>query len=83
MSVRASRSSAATNQALFREINERVKELNKGFSLVLPVGEWVCECANVTCTDRVAMSAKEYEAIRSDGARFFVAPERRARLAGC
>jgi len=65
---------AATNQTLFREINERVKELNNGFSLVLPVGEWICECANDTCTERVAMSASEYESIRNDGARFFVAP---------
>ena len=27
-----------------------------------------------TCTDKVAMSANEYEAIRNNGARFFVAP---------
>jgi hypothetical protein len=58
---------AASNQTLFRQINERV-------SLVLPVGEWICECANDACTNKVAMSANEYEAIRSDGARFFVAP---------
>jgi hypothetical protein len=64
---------AARNQSLFREINERVKELNEGFSLVLPTGEWVCECANETCTERVSMSAQEYEEIRSDGVRFFVA----------
>jgi hypothetical protein len=65
---------AATNQNLFREINERVKELNLGFSFVVPVGEWICECANDSCTDRIEMSAEEYEAIRRDGARFFVAP---------
>jgi hypothetical protein len=65
---------AAQNQSLFREINERVKELNEGFSLVLPIGEWVCECANETCTERISMSAQEYEEIRSDGVRFFVAP---------
>ena len=65
---------AAANQTLFREINERVKELNERFSLVIPLGEWICECANDTCTDRVAMSTEEYEKIRSDGARFFVAP---------
>ena len=39
---------AATNHALFREVNERVKEVNEGFSLVIPMGEWVCECANDT-----------------------------------
>jgi hypothetical protein len=65
---------AAQNQSLFREINERVKDLNEGFSLVLPIGEWVCECANEACTQRISMSAQEYETIRSDGVRFFVAP---------
>jgi hypothetical protein len=59
---------------LFREINERVKELNEAFSLVVPLGDWICECANEGCDERVSMSADEYEAVRSDGARFFVAP---------
>jgi hypothetical protein len=66
---------AAQNQTLFREINERVKELNEGFSLLSPVGEWICECANDTCTELIEMTAAEYEAIRSDGARFFVATD--------
>jgi hypothetical protein len=65
---------AATNQTLFREVNERVKELNEGFSLILPLGDWVCECANDTCIERVVMSANEYEAVRGDGAHFFIAP---------
>ena len=65
---------AATNQTLFREINERVKELHEGFRLDLPLGEWICECADDTCIDKVAMSANEYEAVRNNGARFFVAP---------
>jgi hypothetical protein len=65
---------AAKNQALFREINERVRVLNEGFAMVIPVGEWICECANETCTERIEMTAEEYETIRSDGARFFVAP---------
>jgi hypothetical protein len=65
---------AAMNQMLFRDVNERVKDLNEGFSMVLPVGAWICECANDTCSERVEMSAAEYEQIRSEGRRFFVAP---------
>jgi hypothetical protein len=65
---------AADNQSLFRSINERVKELNDGFSFVAPLGEWACECANDMCTERIEMTAAEYEAVRSDGSRFFVAP---------
>jgi hypothetical protein len=65
---------AARNQSLFREINERVKQLNEGFSLVLPVGEWICECADDTCVERIELSAAEYEAVRIDGRHFLVAP---------
>jgi hypothetical protein len=64
---------AATNHALFREVNERVRELNEGFSLVRSMDEWICECANDTCLERLTFSA-EYEAVRRDQARFFVAP---------
>jgi hypothetical protein len=72
--ARAREKRAATNQTLFREVNERVKELNDGFTLFTPLREWICECANDACTERVEMSATEYEAVRSDAARFFVAP---------
>jgi SpoU rRNA methylase family enzyme len=65
---------AAMNQMLFRDVNERVKDLNEGFKLVNPVGAWICECANDTCSERVEMSVNEYEKIRSEGTRFFVAP---------
>ena len=64
---------AAENQSLFREVNERVKDLNVSFSFVTKVGEWICECANDTCFEHLALSADEYEAIRQDGASFLVA----------
>jgi hypothetical protein len=65
---------AARNQSLFREINERVKQLNDGFSMVLPVGEWICECADDTCVERIELSAQGYEVVRADGTHFIVAP---------
>ena len=64
---------AAENQSLFREVNERVKDLNVRFSFVTKVGDWICECANDTCFEHLALSADEYEAIRRDGASFVVA----------
>jgi hypothetical protein len=64
---------AAMNQMLFRDLNERVKDLDSSFTVVIPVGAWICECANDGCSERIRMSAEEYEVIRSDGARFFVA----------
>jgi hypothetical protein len=67
-------SRAARNQSVFREINERVKQLNEGFSMVLPLGEWICECADDTCVVQIELSAAEYEAVRIDGTHFLVAP---------
>jgi hypothetical protein len=68
------RSRAARNQSFFRQINERVNELNEAFSLVLPLGEWVCECADQSCIARIELSAQDYETVRENGARFVVAP---------
>ena len=65
---------AARNQSLFREINERVKRLNDGFSMVLPLGDWICECADDTCVERIELSAHAYEVVRANGTHFLVAP---------
>jgi hypothetical protein len=63
---------AARNQMLFRGINERLRGLNA--ASLADDGEWICECANDACAERVAMSVKEYETIRESRHRFFVAP---------
>ena len=66
---------AANNQSLFRAGNERLKKFNEEwFGTVLPRGGWVCECANDRCLQHIEMASGEYEAVRQDGARFFVAP---------
>jgi hypothetical protein len=65
---------AAKNQSLFREVNERVKDVNDQFYAYTAVGDWICECADDTCTERIEMTLREYEHIRSAGTRFFVAP---------
>ena len=64
----------ARTQSLFRDINERVKEINHTFTELLPVGDWVCECANDRCTERLYVPLTDYERIRSDGAWFLVQP---------
>jgi hypothetical protein len=63
---------AAKNQALFREINEGIKVLNA--VSVAPIREWICECADKTCIQRVELTLDEYEAVRAQGTRFFVFP---------
>lgn len=72
--VRERQRRAAQNQSLFREVNERVKDVNDSFHVFTSLGDWVCECANDDCFERIEMSTGEYERIRGQGSRFFVAP---------
>ena len=65
---------AAKNQALFREVNERIEPMNKAFTVIDAHNDFICECANETCAERVAMTVNEYEAVRSQPNRFVVAP---------
>lgn len=65
---------AAQNQSLFREINERIAELNEAFVELVPMGDWVCECADQSCTAPIELTIPEYEAIRSHPNRFLVLP---------
>jgi len=62
----------ATNEARFREINERVeRDLEPIVSQDEPL-PFVCECGRRTCTDAIALSVAEYEAVRKDATRFIV-----------
>ena len=68
----------AKNQALFRDVNERVKTVDE--RLAVPAdddGRWafICECADIKCADRLELTLPEYEKGRSHPAQFFVVPE--------
>ena len=44
----------ARTQSLFRAVNERVREINDAFSSVVPLGDWICECADDACSEQVS-----------------------------
>jgi hypothetical protein len=60
------------NETLFREINERLEELNKTFSEFTEKMELVCECGVRTCIERFPMDVSEYERLRQDPTTFAV-----------
>jgi len=62
------------NEALFREVNERIEELAVFHDFGASRFELVCECANLECAAVIDMTVSEYEAVRADGRRFLVAP---------
>jgi hypothetical protein len=64
----------ARNEALFRSVNERVRELvtPTGTAGSDPVASFVCECGSGGCTATVDMTIAAYEHVRSDPTHFFV-----------
>jgi hypothetical protein len=62
----------ARTQCVFRNGNERLIDLNEAFSGVLALGDWVCECASLDCTQRLQLTTAEYEAVRSNPRHFAV-----------
>lgn len=69
----ASEKRMAENEALFREVNERVSTLSDRLGPDVPY-EYLCECANADCTYRIALSTSEYESVRVDPKQFLVLP---------
>ena len=64
----------ARTQSVFRGVNERVREINAAFEDHVPLGDWICECADTGCTERIALTTQEYEHVRADPTAFAVAP---------
>jgi hypothetical protein len=55
------------NEVLYREVNERVRELHEGFGFDDQLIEFVCECARLECVERIRLTPAEYEHIRANG----------------
>src|SRR4029453_17501377 len=54
------------NEAMFREVNERVEDINQTFASVTGSFDIFCECGDSTCTERVTVPMEGYERVRSD-----------------
>ena len=61
----------ARNEALFREVNERVREVHAGDREERV--SFLCECGREECTETISLSLAEYEEVRSDATQFAVA----------
>jgi hypothetical protein len=65
------------NEALFREVNERIAGVAEEFLEIgardTPV-EFNCECGAADCTEPMSMTLVEYEALRAEPTRFAVVP---------
>ncbi|HEX9378846.1 MAG TPA: hypothetical protein VF872_04590 [Gaiellaceae bacterium] len=62
------------NEAVFREVNERIENLAETFDLKTQSLDLICECGDATCVERLSMTQAEYEKLRSDAHQFAVHP---------
>jgi hypothetical protein len=61
----------ARNEAISRDINERIEETHEGTSPERYI-RMVCECGRESCDRVIAITLSEYEHVRSDPIRFAV-----------
>jgi hypothetical protein len=62
----------AHTEALFRDVNERIAETVQRFDA--KETEFVCECADPECAERIPATLDQYEQVRSDGTHFLLVP---------
>jgi|SRR5581483_1705440 len=62
----------AKNEAFFRQVNERIKDVAETFHGPDSY-EFLCECADASCTERIELGRDQYEWVRAKPARFVLA----------
>jgi hypothetical protein len=66
------------NEALFREINERVSRMRdhtgESRGAADELLDFLCECSRQECLEKLQMTVAEYEGVRSAPTDFVVAP---------
>jgi hypothetical protein len=62
----------AKNEALFRQVNERIEEINEELAGGSE-SDFLCECGDDNCTEPVRLTLAEYEEVRSHPTHFAIA----------
>jgi len=62
----------ALNENIFREMNERLEQLGEEFGG--DAVEFLCECADPTCSAALSIPLSVYEAVRDHARRFVIVP---------
>ena len=68
------RARIGANEALFRQVNERLESLNETFATLTDTFEIACECGDSACLEQLTVPQELYERVRSDATLFFVVP---------
>jgi hypothetical protein len=63
----------AKNEALFRQVNERIEDVNESLGAKEPA-DFLCECGDEDCTAPVTLTLAKYEQLRSNPTHFVITP---------
>jgi len=63
---------AARNEALFRAVNEEMREFNEDMATITDEYAIVCECADGGCTESLLIGRLDYQAVRANPRQFIV-----------
>jgi len=67
--------SLSQKRPLFREVNERIRQVNFSFGPESRSNEIIlCECSHSECDVRLEVPADVYDTVRTEGHRYLVAP---------
>lgn len=69
--VNARQTRFARNEALFREVNERIAEVSRSYDSGDRL-EFLCECGRETCLEAIAVTRRLYEGVRAEPDRFLL-----------
>lgn len=61
------------NEAVFRDVNERIQDVAGTFNLTSEPLDLICECGDASCVERISLSRDEYERVRAEAQNFAVA----------
>jgi hypothetical protein len=60
------------NEDLFREVNERIEAISPAVPVDEATMEFLCECDDAGCQDKIKATRAEYEAVRAKSTHFIV-----------
>jgi hypothetical protein len=69
--VRLSDERLAKNEAHFRKVNERLKEISTPWAKTT---DYLCECSAATCIETIELTKEEYERARARPTTFLLIP---------
>jgi hypothetical protein len=61
------------NEAIFRQVNEQIRSLNRDFGEDEGTMTVICECGHADCAERLELSVSAYERVRGDARLYVIA----------